>query len=310
MKSELIDLTAFKIGEPYSRAEVARVGAISPRNFVRPTGISEFANAVLLFVTLEKTAYSYHDQFDGDVFWWQSQTRQSQTSPLLRSLASGERQAYLFTRLREKAPSTLPFIYCGRLSAPLMTGEHPVTCEFEALDFLDNPTGSLAQIYNWRPASLTDSDELERRRELLTSDLKMTRARGQGRMRDYRRRRTIENYAMDLAKAHYAELGYVVTDTSSTRPFDLHCVKDGLHKRVEVKGTQSAGSTVEVTTAEVQSARDGDGSGYTTDLFIVHSVALDAIRDELKASGGNVRKIENWRPENHHLTPTVYRCQV
>ena len=43
----------------------------------------QFDNAVLLLVTLEKTDYTYQDSFDGDVFWWQSQNKQTQNAPVL-----------------------------------------------------------------------------------------------------------------------------------------------------------------------------------------------------------------------------------
>src|ERR1700749_1422799 len=115
-------------------------------------------------------------------------------------------------------------------------------------------------------------------------------------MRDYQRRRTIERHAMDVAIRHYAELGYMVTDTSSTHPFDLVCVKGAVEKRIEVKGSQSLAWNIEVTTGEVESARRGQIEGYSTDLFIVHSISLAGNGESLRASGGGIRKIEDWRP--------------
>jgi hypothetical protein len=310
MKSEILDLSRFVLGSTYSRADIAHLGMVSPKNFSWPTGITEFGNAVLLFVTLEKTRYAYHDQFEGNLFWWQSQTRQTQVNPILQSIATGEREPHLFVRVREKNPVTLPFVYCGRLSPPLMEGERPVTCQFEALDVLSGATGELARIYAWRPAAPMEGAEAARRDRLLTEELAAPRARGQGRMRDIQRRRAVERHAMDVAIKHYTALGYAVTDTSSTHPFDLVCIRDNVKKRVEVKGTQSLGLSVDVTIGEVESALHRQDGDYSTDLFIVHSIALTGSGELLHASGGEVRKIENWSPADADLRATVFRYQV
>ncbi|NID17248.1 DUF3427 domain-containing protein [Luteibacter yeojuensis] len=310
MKDEFIDLSRFRLGDSYSRAEIAELGSITPKNFVRPTGITEFANAVLLFVTLEKDHYTYRDQFEGNLFWWQSQTRQTQESPVLQSLISGEREAHLFVRVRAKASSTLPFVYCGRLSPPLMKDERPVTCEFEVLDFVQHPTGELARVYAWRSEAPMATAEAERRQALVTEELAMPRAHGQGRMRDYQRRRTVEIHAMEIAKEHYATLGYRVIDTSSTHPFDLRCLQAGVEKRVEVKGTQSIGHTVDVTAGEIQSAWNGRKDGYTTDLFLVHSISLRSTGQDVYATGGEVVKVEDWQPLQAALKPIAFRYQL
>lgn len=310
MKSEILDLSRFVLGNTYSRADIAHLGMVSPKNFSWPTGITEFDNVVLLFVTLEKTQYSYHDQFEGNLFWWQSQTRQTQTNPILQSLATGEHEPHLFVRVREKNPATLPFVYCGRLSSPIMEGEQPVTCQFEALDVLPGATGELARIYAWRPAAPIEGDEAARRDRLLTEELAAPRARGQGRMRDIQRRRAVERYAMDVATRHYTDLGYAVTDTSSTHPFDLVCIKNNVKRRIEVKGTQSLGLSVDVTIGEVESARRGQDGGYSTDLFVVHSITLTGSGELLHASGGATRKFENWSPVDADLRATAFRYRV
>lgn len=314
MKNEVIDLSKFEIGTEYSRVEVGKLGAVSPKNFSGYlTGIVEFENAVLLFVTLEKSEYNYHDQFEGSLFWWQSQNQQTQESPVLQRLASGECEARLFARVKQKkgrGSFTSPFIYCGRLSPPLMDGLKPVDCLFEALDVTANPNEELAQIYSWRPGTQIAPEESQVRRSLIKKELAVPRSRGQGRIRDYERRRAIERHAMSVASAHYAELGYNVTDTSSTYPFDLRCVKDDQQKRVEVKGTQSLGMKVDVTVAEVESARQGQHEGYSTDLFIVHSISLVGEGQSVDAAGGIVRKIENWNPNESDLQAVVYRHQV
>src|ERR1700750_3275237 len=133
MKGEILDLSNFTLGGSYSRSDIARLGLVSAKNFSYGTGITAFENVIILFVTLEKTNYSYRDQFEGNLFWWQSQASQTQATPVLQSLVTSEREAHLFFRGREKDPSTLPFTYCGRLSPPIMEGERPVTCLYEVL---------------------------------------------------------------------------------------------------------------------------------------------------------------------------------
>jgi hypothetical protein len=310
MKGEILDLSSFALGSAYSRTDIARLGLVSTKNFGYGTGITAFDNVVLLFVTLEKTNYSYHDQFEGNLFWWQSQNRQTQTTPVLRSLAIGELEAHLFVRVREKEPKTLPFTYCGRLSPPIMEGERPVTCLFETLDLLPSVDGELARIYAWRPKVSMDHREVTRRSDLLAEELARPRAQGKGRMRDVQRRRTVERHAMDIAIKHYVDLGYKVTDTSSTHPFDLVCLRDGVEKRVEVKGSQLLAWTVDVTIAEVESARGGQASGYSTDLFIVHSMTLTGTGETIRASGGKIRKLVDWCPADADLQAISFRCHA
>ncbi|PTR33645.1 uncharacterized protein DUF3883 [Luteibacter sp. OK325] len=117
-------------------------------------------------------------------------------------------------------------------------------------------------------------------------------------------------YAMDLAKKHYAALGFKVTDTSSTHPYDLSCLKNDRVTRVEVKGTQTTGSTVDVTVAEVESARCGEKLGYATDLFVVHSIRLTGAGDSIHANGGTIHKISDWFPMDARLKTMTFRYEV
>ncbi|HHA2425197.1 AAA family ATPase [Stenotrophomonas maltophilia] len=119
-------------------------------------GILELENAVLLFVTLEKEGEaSYLDVFDGTDFYWESQNRNSQSSPVIRRISGGS-PTYLFARMRAKArgaSNAVPFVYCGKLDFVAMDGEHPVTCLFDAVDIETGHGGSLAEILQWRPSA-------------------------------------------------------------------------------------------------------------------------------------------------------------
>ncbi len=156
-------LDRFEVGAEYSRQLIASLGGVPVPAEVYGTpwadGIVEFENAVLLLVTLEKTAdVNYLDVFDGREFFWESQNRQTQNSSTIKRIAVGG-NTLLFARLRGKykrSSKALPFVYCGRLGAPAMEGSKPVTCLFEALDFQDDPAPALEAVYNWRPGSSTD----------------------------------------------------------------------------------------------------------------------------------------------------------
>lgn len=154
-----IELREFHIGSEYSRQEVAQLGGLAVPSEIYGTvwadGILELENAVLLFVTLEKEGEaSYLDVFDGTDFYWESQNRNSQSSPIIRRISGGS-PTYLFARMRAKvrgASYAVPFVYCGKLDFVAMDGEHPVTCLFDAVDIGTGHGDSLTEILQWRPS--------------------------------------------------------------------------------------------------------------------------------------------------------------
>src|SRR5688500_5216069 len=131
MLGETFDLSFLKVGDAYSRRELATRGGVRipsmKREGIWSSGIERFENAVLLMVTLEKKEYAYRDYFDGSLFWWQSQMEQHRRSPVILQLVNGERPAHLFVRLRGKDEdySAQSFVYAGRLSAPDVEGDKP-----------------------------------------------------------------------------------------------------------------------------------------------------------------------------------------
>jgi hypothetical protein len=161
------------LGEPYSRKEIAAAGRVEqptgPRDPYWSTGIVSFENAILLLVTLEKDEFDYVDYFEGGTFWWQSQTRQTQASEQIQRIAADGLEVLLFVRIHQKVRGqTMPFIYAGRLTSPLMSGERPVTVAFVSADFDPYCRGALAEIYRWRPAGgrQTGRDAATRRDQL------------------------------------------------------------------------------------------------------------------------------------------------
>lgn len=155
-----IELGRFRVGSEYSRQDVAQLGELPVPLEIYGTpwadGILELENAVLLFVTLEKEGEaSYLDVFDGTDFYWESQNRNSQSSPIIRRISGGS-PTYLFARMRAKArgaSNAVAFVYCGKLDFVEMDGEHPVTCLFDAVDIEPGHGGSLAEIQHWRPSA-------------------------------------------------------------------------------------------------------------------------------------------------------------
>lgn len=370
------------LGEAYSRKQIAAAGHVEqptgPRDPYWSTGIVSFDNAILLLVTLEKNEFDYVDYFEGETFWWQSQTRQTQASEQIQRIAGGDVEVLLFVRVQAKVRGqTMPFTYAGRLTSPLMSGERPVTVAFVSADFDPYKGGDLAEIYRWRPAGgrQTGRDGANRREQLrakleqgpprhpqegadtpapaadvarplktnpfssmrpvegpLPTRKQMREALqlktknddtandvqaedssfeansaqqdGQGRLPDSLLRKQIELYAMRLAADYYSREGWKVSDTSAHKPYDLLCRRDGRELRVEVKGTQSAGEAIMVTAGEVKSAREA-----ATALFIVYGVTIES-REPLHLSGGSVRLIPKWYPQDDNLTPTAFTYRV
>ena len=302
-RDETIDLSPFVLGNAYTRVEIASAGGVHVPESIFETvwseGIVPFANAVLLFVSLEKEKYTYRDFFEGDIFWWQSQKRQSRKTKLIADMEAGVKPAYLFARLRPKDKTTCPFVYCGRLSAPVLENDKPVDCLFHLLDYVQGATGSLAELYAWRPGAAHVSES--HRQEMVR------RRGGQGFQVDTALRRELELYAMARAKAHYENAGYSVENTSASRPYDLVCTRGSEFRRVEVKGTSTAGERVILTSGEVLAARE---RGVTTDLFVVREIKVTRTDVTRELSGGVVHLIENWVPHDDHLEAKQYSYQV
>ena len=127
---------------------------------------------------------------------------------------------------------------------------------------------------------------------------------GPGFERDPKIRKTIEQYAMNHAAAHYSK-EYEVKVLG--KPFDLLCTRGNEEIHVEVKGTRGAGASVIVTRNEITDAR---ASNWQSDLYIVHGIQLDEIDGINVASGGTVHHTRNWSPLNEHLEAITFSYAV
>ncbi len=130
---------------------------------------------------------------------------------------------------------------------------------------------------------------------------------GQGFSQDPQFIRAVELHAVELAKTHYLKNEYVVTDTGNYESYDLSCVKDGVERRVEVKGSTTKSLTIILTRAEVEHVRK---KITPVDLVLVSEIDINRGIDGPKASGGNLRIVENWMPLDENLTVRTYDYKI
>jgi len=118
-------------------------------------------------------------------------------------------------------------------------------------------------------------------------------------------RKAIELRAVDVAGAHLEDLGYKVKDVGATRSYDLHATRRREQLRVEVKGTVGDGSEVILTRNEVTLHR-----AYHPNTMLAVVSRIDLRRSPLIASGGTLRTIHPWSPEQDLLVALAYSYQV
>ena len=317
---QILNIEQFQVGHPYSRKDVADAGEVPrPKQDRDWSGIVTFKNCILLFVTLDKTGFDesnqYHDFFDenGTMFYWDSQSRNTQKTPAIARIINGD-EVIVFVRIAAKIKNqTQPFIYVGKLIPLDYDGEKPVQLVFEVSEHVGAAPVPLRAIYNWEPSGKRKLRSIEVD-DAKTSDpqkKKKLPKGGQGRLIDPAKKKAIELHAMAVAREHYESLDYQVTDTSkkdasNKAPFDLLCLKDAEIRKIEVKGTTQSPLSVNVTANEVESAR---GLDCETDLFIVYGITVYKELGEYRAEGGDTKILTNWIPEDEQLTPTqfVYR---
>lgn len=149
-----------EVGKPYTKSAVAdALGVPPPKNSRDWGGLVSFANAELLFITLEKdparyaAEHRYDDRFAGGVLYWDSRASHDKKSAhVLRvrrsSLVLG------FARTREKASGrTLPFHFVGQLVFDDWWGQRPVRFTWRLKEYPEGLRGTpeLEAIASWRP---------------------------------------------------------------------------------------------------------------------------------------------------------------
>ncbi|MEV4105705.1 DUF3883 domain-containing protein [Nonomuraea sp. NPDC049649] len=125
-------------------------------------------------------------------------------------------------------------------------------------------------------------------------------------VQDARLRQAIEKHAVNRAIKHYEDLGYHVEDVGTRRSYDLHAVMGTTVLHIEVKGSAIAVNSVELTTNEVDNARE-----HLTDLVVVDQINLIDNGGEVPdLEGGRVRIWERWQPADEDLRPTRFDYRI
>lgn len=128
---------------------------------------------------------------------------------------------------------------------------------------------------------------------------------GAGFVSDPKKRKAIELHAEDMAVAHYEEKGWTVERLG--KPYDLRCTRGGEERRVEVKGTTGAATSVDLTINEVEHARDPQ---HTVDLYVVSDIKVDVRLGDYTTSGGRVLHFPDWAPADEDLRPRSFEYRL
>ncbi|MEU0695403.1 DUF3883 domain-containing protein [Streptomyces niveus] len=131
------------------------------------------------------------------------------------------------------------------------------------------------------------------------------RRRGAGFISDPKKRKAIELYAEDTAVTHYEGQGWTVERLG--KPYDLHCTRAGEERRVEVKGTTGAATSVDLTINEVEHARD---PRHTVDLYVVSDIKVNVRSADYTASEGRVLHLLDWSPAEEDLRPRSFEYRL
>jgi len=129
-------------------------------------------------------------------------------------------------------------------------------------------------------------------------------AKSQGFQLDSKTRKALEDRAMRAARRHFSSLGYAVEDRSKNHPYDLLCTRKRERLHVEVKGTQTKGEGIVLTSGEVNFARSHKPAMA---LFVLHSIRVSATG---RLSGGKNRVVAPWDVDLGRLKPISFMYEV
>ena len=142
---------------------------------------------------------------------------------------------------------------------------------------------------------LADSEE--------ATEPKSGSSKNQGIVIDSALRKSIEEYSMARAIAHFESAGYTVLDRSKNSSFDLECLRGSEQLYVEVKGTRTKGEGVILTANEVGFARKNRANMV---LFVVQSIEVHG----KKLTKGFDRIIKPWDVDKGELASISFRYKV
>lgn len=165
----------------------------------------------------------------------------------------------------------------------------------------DEPAAVIIEAYV-SPAQSVDVAE-----QIALEVLEKQHAKGQGFLLNTKLRSTLENYAMDAAKAHFKSDGFDWEDRSKNNPYDLCCRRGKEVVYVEVKGTQTTGDQIILTNGEVEFARGHKGQMA---LFVLHSIRVTESEGDFHLTEGTTKLINPWEVKDECLKPLSFMCRV
>jgi AspBHI-like restriction endonuclease/uncharacterized protein DUF3883 len=187
-------------------------------------------------------------------------------------------------------------------------GSEPVPVEWlharrEARTLLEAQRGVPEMWTAWlRGSKPAPSVELDAEDMAVPLAADVLRPSGQGFSSDSKTRKAIELYGMQRAREYFQTRGFTsIEDVSSRRPFDL-LARDGTREVfIEVKGTQSAGASVFLTSGEVEFAKRNKSKMV---LYVLHSIQLS--EGDGAPQGGVHTVFWPWNVDGGTLAPIKY----
>ena len=121
-------------------------------------------------------------------------------------------------------------------------------------------------------------------------------------------RLAVEQHAMTRATRYLEEQGFTdVEDVSRSSSWDLTCRLQDVEVHIEVKGTTTDGSHVNLTRNEVRHARD---AGIRAGLFVLSHIELRRDAGQVHATGGSTHFRYPWVPTDTDLSALTYQYRV
>jgi Domain of unknown function (DUF3883) len=139
--------------------------------------------------------------------------------------------------------------------------------------------------------------------EFFVDDPMIAQERAAGFQSNVKLRIAVEKYAMRKARTALEAKGYDnFEDTALRECYDYTCHKHGRLRYVEVKGSQTDGTSIILTRNEVEHARRHSDDSI---LVIVHSIEVTG-KGKLRLRNGKVFVKEIWEIASRDLTPIQY----
>ena len=160
-------------GGSYTRPQIATIGRVAALANAREWGgLVEFANEIHIYVTLHKTRnepqHMYRDRIEGDVLFWDSRAKHTQSSLQIRQLLAGDKPIRFFCRIDDREH----FVHCGGLQHIVHSGSQPVAFQWRLLAHQNlNRIEAFVRLARWIPeggasTSVRTPAQRQSRREL------------------------------------------------------------------------------------------------------------------------------------------------